>query len=160
MKKGIIKKIVTLLILTAIVSTTIVVPTFAAGGRPYFDITKSGVGTYDYKAIKYIKKHHGFDGVIKGNVFYSRKYITRKEFLKILRNLYGKKYVPITATDRKKYKKTITNKWIFKKLATVADRLGVEYEKDARIKTKAHRADAAAFIMQFCSYSKKLRPKR
>ncbi len=153
------KRIVTLIILTTIVSTAIVVPTFAAGGGPYYDITKSTVGAYDYKAIKYIKKHHGFDGVIKGNIFYSQKVISRKEFLKILVNLFGKKYVPITKTDRKKYKKPITNKWIFKKLAAVAKRLGVEYEKDARMKTIAQRVDAADFIMQFCSYSKKLRPK-
>lgn len=158
MKKNCFKKIVTIIVLTAIVFT-MAVPTFAAG-RPYADITKSTVGTYCYKAIKYIKKHHGYDGIIKGKIFSSQTDMKGKEFLKILINLYGKKYVKITAADRKKYKKTITNKWIFKKLAAVAKKLGVSYKKDARMTLKANRMDAADYIMQFCSYSKKLRPRK
>ncbi|MBR2708754.1 hypothetical protein IKE98_00215 [Candidatus Saccharibacteria bacterium] len=135
------KKFVALLLLaTAMLLVT--VPVFAAT-KPYTDVTVEYWGRDVYKAVKYIKKHSGFKGVIKGTKFYPEKVMTRKEFLKILVNLYGKKRVPITATDRKKYKKPIRAQWVINKLNAVlkkSRKKGVIDWRPANFKVPRHLA--------------------
>ncbi len=114
------KKLVALIVLTATV-LTMAVPTFAKG---YPDVPVISFGKGYVKDINYIKKHHGFDGVIKGKKFYPDKYFTKKQVLKIFINLYGKKNVPITKSDKKSYNKAAKAHWMLKKIQTIVKNSG------------------------------------
>ena len=157
--KKVFKKIATISLM-AIVVLMMAAPTFAAAS-PYSDISKRGIGEYAYKSIRYIKNHKGFKGVIKGKNYYPRKFTTRKEFLKVLVNLYGKKYVPITATDKKKYNKRINPKWIRKKLNAVAKKLGgPTREVSDLLNVPVTRDGMAVYIYEFCHLNKKFKPRK
>ena len=76
-----------------------------ASKAPYTDVTVKKVGKDTYGAVKYLKQHGAFKGVIKGKKFYPNKVITRQEFILMLANLYGDDVVPVTAADIR-YKNT------------------------------------------------------
>ncbi len=120
------KKFVALMFVV-IIAFSISVPAFAATKKkaPYKDIVLyDTVDKLDYKHICWLKKHHAFDGVIKGKYFYPYKYMTKKQFLKMCINIFGKKYVPVTKSDKKNYKKTFSTVWAIKKLNAIEKKQG------------------------------------
>ena len=127
-------------------------------GKPYKDVTKKSVGKDAYLAIKYIKSYHGFDKVVASKRFKPNKYITKREFLMILKNLYGEKYVPTTVADAWNANKTATSKWARKKLVEVSHRLRCSVTWDGS-SYKLTRASAAQLIHVFCTYRDELNPK-
>ena len=159
MKKGILKKIVTFIVLTVTVFA-VTVPTFAATKWPYNDVGPAS-GAYSFKAIKYLKAHKAFKGIVKGKNYKPDKFTNRHEFLKALVNLYGKKNVPISATDKKKFKKKITPNWVFKKLNQVAKKLGGPTRQVGDLMViPVTREWMAVYIYDFCRLDKKFRPKK
>ncbi len=159
MKNKVLKKLVTFVVMAAIVFT-MAMPTFAA--RPYKDVyNNKNVGSFTYKAIKYLKKHHAFDGVVKGKKFYPDKTITVKDCLKIFINLYGKKNVPISKADRANYKKKARLRWFAKKIKAVSKKLGggtVNWYPPLNLRLT--RGIAACEIYGYLVYDFKLKPRR
>ena len=115
MKKNVFKKFVVLLFV-AVMLFSVSVPASAATKQPYKDvILNSTVGSYDYHAIAFLKKYGAFKGIVKGKYFHPEKPATRKWYLKLAVRLFGKKNVPITKADKKKYNKHISNVRVAKK---------------------------------------------
>lgn len=184
------KKLVALIVLTATV-LTMAVPTFAAtmprvsfvdldfiddyyecrigvsrkinpyAVRPYKDLVAPKAFWLTVRDTAYLKAHKAFKGVIKGKYFYPRKKYKRKEFIKVLQNLYGKKKVPITKSDKQKWNKKISHYWAMEKLAAVAKNLGVEVRvRKPYMNSTLERGSGSTILTQFCSLHKKLRPRK
>ncbi|MBO4813091.1 hypothetical protein J5491_02995 [Candidatus Saccharibacteria bacterium] len=153
------KKLAVFIVVAAIasmMSSTV----FAAANRPYVDVTKSGVGKNAYKAICYVKKHHGYDGVVSGKRLHPSDPTLRLKMLIMTVNFYDIENVPITATDLKKANKPITYKWLWNKLDLVAKRLGVTIDKPNATNHIVSMDGAAEILWKFARMNKKLRPKR
>ena len=117
------KKIAALLTITVMVFA-ITVPTYAAS--PYKDLRVGrNISKSQHKHLKYLAKHHAFDGVIKkGGTFRPGDYFTGKEIHKIFVNLVGKKNVPKINADKKRWRKPYRSKDLVKKIEAVSARMG------------------------------------
>ena len=151
MKKTL-KKMVTLTMVTVVLVTAFSVNAFAASS--YKDVTKKKVGNTAYTAITYLEKHQGYKNVISGNKFQPDKKITRREFLLVLRNLYGSKVVTVTNNDLKNMNKTVTAKYACDKMVAVAKNAGVKIKWEGSSKTILTRASASTYIKIFIDFSK------
>lgn len=147
------KKFVALMFVV-IIAFSISVPAFAATKKkaPYKDIIlKYTVCNMEYRDICWLKKHHAFDGVIKGKYFYPNKYMTKKQFLKMCINIFGKKHVPVTKSDKKNYKKTFSTAWAIKKLNAIEKKQGgvrtclpyIQSKKVSRLRAAIYLYDSA-----------------
>lgn len=131
------------------VETTVETTTTSSGKKTssmYKDVTKKKVGTQAYNAIKHLKAHKAFTGVIKGKKFYPKKKITKKQYLRILKNLYGK-YAP-TESNPKGY---VTEKYATSRLVKVAKNMGVTITWKGR-SHRITRADACVYIKIFADF--------
>ena len=114
----------------------------------YKDVTKKKVGSKAYSAIKYLKKHGAFSGVFKGKKFYPKKKITKKQYLKVPRNLYGKN---APKDSIKKAKGYVTEKYALKKLVEVAKNIGISITWNGGSR-KLTRAEIARYIKIFADF--------
>lgn len=114
----------------------------------YKDVTKKKVGSKAYSAIKYLKKHKAFSGVFKGSKFYPKKKVTKKQYLKVLRNLYGKNAPSDSISKAKGY---VTEKYALKKLVQVAKNIGISIKWNGRNR-KLTRAEIARYIKIFADF--------
>lgn len=112
----------------------------------YSDVTKKKVGTAAYKAIKHLKAHKAFTGVIKGKKFLPKKRFTKKQYLRILKNLYGK-YAP-TESNPKGY---VTEKYVTSRLVKVAKNLGISITWSGTSR-KVTRAETCRYIKIFADF--------
>ncbi|MBQ3452803.1 S-layer homology domain-containing protein [Candidatus Saccharibacteria bacterium] len=147
---------------------------FAASGDPYQDVTKMSVDRDAYKAISYVKKHHGYKKVVTGKDFYPDQTITRAEFLAMLGNFYGKKNIRVTLNDVLYANKGITEKYAVNKLVNLANRhfkvrfgwmygscSGMTFGQTVSTKPpKITRAEASSILYSFAKMNKKFRPKK
>lgn len=159
-------------VLTLIMVIMILAPVETlAASTPYDDVTKEAVGATAYKAITYVKKHHGYKKVVTGKEFCPDQEITRAEFLAMLGNFYGRKKVPVGLADVLKANKGITAEWASKKLTKVASKrkvcLGFAYGSGRGMslngkttKSKLTRAEASELLYSFAKSSKKLKPRK
>lgn len=119
--------------------------------NPYKDVIKGKtVDAKGYNAIKYVKAHKGFNGVINSSKrFYPGKKFTQAQFTKILRNFYGNEVA------LSKSKTVVTGKWACTKLTKVAkDIFGVKMEWNAgATNTKLTRAGCSNYIRTFATWS-------
>ncbi len=171
------KKRIFVTVVVAIIAIVMAVPTLAASGNPFKDVTKKSVGKEGVKAISFIQCHHGYDGIVgtgaefirlKNGLYkkVSRKFkpykkVTRMEFLTILENLYGKENVPVTMTDIRKANKVVTGAYVQDRLCRLAKQLGVriKYPSEGE-KTKLRRVDVAGYILNFIKVDKAFMPRR
>ncbi len=157
--KNIFKKIVAFVVV-GVIATMMATTVFAAGGKPpYKDVTVQSVGKDAFKAITYVKAHHGLDDVIQGKKMKPNKKIERIDFILILVNFYGIKNVPITETDIRKAHKPITADWACSKMVKVAEKLGMSITWTAN-KTKLTNASACQYVKVFADFSKLFKPRR
>lgn len=119
--------------------------------NPYKDVIKGKtVDAKGYNAIKYVKAHKGFNGVINSSKrFYPGKKFTQAQFTKILRNFYGNEVA------LSKSKTVVTGKWACTKLTKVAkDIFGVKMKWNAgATNTKLTRAGCSNYIRTFATWS-------
>ena len=142
--------------------------------NPYPDVTVKKVGKYAWNAIKFVKAHGGYKGVIAGTKyvkqknglykkvtgkFYPKKTVTKQEFVKVLANLYGDKKVSVSVADMKNANKPATEKWARAKMVATAKKLGYSIKWDGGKATKLSRAAAANYLYVFATYNAKLMPK-
>lgn len=118
-------------------------------GNPYKDvISGKTVDKTGYAAIKYVKAHKGFNGVITGKRFYPGKTFSQAKVTKILRNLYGSK---VTLS---KSKTAATGKYVCTQLTKVAKNVfGVKMKWNAgSTSTKLSRPGVANYIKTFATW--------
>ena len=118
-----IKKKIAVFLTMIVVSLLIAVPVVA---KPYNDLWLGGnISNSQYKNLKYLKKHHAFDGVIKkGGNFRPGKTFTGKQIHKIFVNLFGKKNVPKIKADKKRWNRPYRSKDLVKKIEAVSKKMG------------------------------------
>ena len=153
------KKIVSIVSLMLVIALFSTVGVCAATNAPYKDVTTKTVDSNSINAITYVKSHSGYKGVIKGQKFYPKKKITKREYIAILANFYGKKNVPVNINDVLGANGKVTAKWATNKMSQVA-------KKKAKInmtwtklpKGTLSRADAARYIKIFATFDKALKP--
>ena len=151
--------------------------TLATAGKtanPYPDVTVKTVGKYAWNAIKFVKAHGGYKGVVSGTryvkqknglykkvvgKFYPKKIVTKREFVYVLANLYGDKKVAVSAADMKSANKPATEKWARSKMVATAKKLGYPIKWGGGKNTKLTRASAANYLYVFATYNAKLMPK-
>lgn len=133
--------------------------TFAASSNPYKDVTKKAVGKNAYNAIKYVKSHSGYKGIsIKKKCFKPNKTMTRREFIVMLANFYGKKNVPVSVDDVLGALKPATPKWATAKMVAVAKRKNKAISWDDKSTKKMSRALASQYLEVFAKFDKVLAP--
>lgn len=86
----------------------------AVSTNPYVDVSSKTVDKKGIVAVKYVKAHKGFNGVITGKRFYPTKTFSQAQLSKILRNLYGKQVA------LSKSKTAVTGKYLCSRLSFVA----------------------------------------
>lgn len=112
----------------------------------YKDVTKKKVGIKNFNAVKYLKAHGAFSGVVKGKRFYPNKRITKKQYLRILRNCYGN-----AAPKDAKASGYVTEKYALTKLVQVAKNLGIRIRWKGRA-NRLTRVEAARYIKIFIDF--------
>lgn len=122
----------------------------AKAANPYKDVIKGKtVDKIGYRAIKYVKAHKGYNGVIKKNArFYPTKSFTKAQFSRILRNLYGNKVA------LSKSKAAVTGKYCCARLSSVAKNVfGVRIKwRAGDNKTKLSRTGVSNYIKTFAQW--------
>ena len=121
----------------------------AANTNPYKDVIKGKtVDKKGYNAVKYVKTHKGYNGVITGKRFYPAKRFTQAQFTKILRNLYGNKVA------LSKSKTAVTGKWACAELQKVAKTVfGVKIKwKSGNGSAKLTRTGCSNYIRSFATW--------
>lgn len=113
--------------------------------KVYADVIEKKVGDEVYEAIKDLKAHGAFRGVVKGKKFYPNRKITRREYSRVLRNLYGR-YAPVSNSGAK-----ATEKWARAQLVRMSEKMGMKIKWNGRNR-KITRAEAAKFIKIFADY--------
>lgn len=161
-------------VMCAMLMFVFAVPTFAAAS-PYKDVTVQTVGKEGVNAVAYVKNYKGYKGIIAGTTykklnnglymkvspkFKPTKKVTRGEFLTILYNLYGSKYVPVSATDIKKYNKTVSEAFVKEKLVQVGKKLGIKIQWEKPRTRKLNRVEVASYICSFARFDKAFTPKK
>ena len=159
--------------LTTQASTAKTVTTAGKAKNPYPDVTVKTVGKYAYNAIKFVKAHGGYKGVVSGTKyvkqknglykkvtgkFYPKKTVTKREFVYVLANLYGNKKVSVSTDDMKNANKPATEKWARAKMVATAKKLGYPIKWGGGKSTKLTRASAANYLYVFGNFNKKLTP--
>ena len=122
-----------------------------AASRPYKDVTRKQIDKKSIRSIRYLKKAGAFKGVIKGKKFYPNKKMTRRQYLKILKNLYPGR-VPVTKADKKKAKKKVTEYYVTHKMVKVAESYGITIKWDGSKKKKLSRASVANYVKSFAEF--------
>lgn len=146
------KKIVRVLVLVLVIAL-IPINAFAKSSRPYKDVTKKKVGKVNYTAIVNLKKAHAYKGAftIKKGKFKPFKKVTRKQFMRMLTNLYGKRAVPVNDGD--KSKKIATVGWAKDKMIEVAVKgygiTGANWPDDGQSGLKLERYLASGYLWNF-----------
>lgn len=119
--------------------------------KKYKDITVKKVGKRYYSAVKKIKNAGGFNGVFTSKYFGPRKKITQRQYLAILRNLYGK-----DAPQERGSKAIVTEQYARNKLLQVASNRGLDLKWPGK-KFKITRLEAVKYIIIMSNYSSKLK---
>ena len=155
MKKRFIKVLV-----IAIVVALLPLNVFAASSRPYKDVTKKSVGKDAYTAIKYVKGHKGYVGLIKGKKFNPSKAITRREYVIMLRNFYGTNRVPVDIGDVIGANVKATPKWATAKMVGVAKKYGMDITWNNNSSKKMSRALASQYLYVFATFDSAFKPRK
>ena len=124
----------------------------------YKDLTKKTVTASEKKSINYINNYGGFRNVFPGKKFQPTKKITRREFVIILRNLYGATYAPTYYEDLLNANHKISASFACGRMVEVSKKIGYTIKWKAGTGTLT-RADAAEYIYIFATFSDKLKPK-
>ena len=109
--------------------------------------------------ISYINSFGAFRTVFPGKKFRPTKKITRREFVIILRNLYGATYAPTTYEDLAGANKKITAKFACDRMVAISAKLDYKIKWNGKKGYKLSRADAAEYIYIFCTFSDELKPR-
>ncbi|MBR3236405.1 S-layer homology domain-containing protein [Candidatus Saccharibacteria bacterium] len=121
---------------------------FAAAG--YKDVNKRTIDSKSIKSIKTLKKAGAFKGVIKGKKFRPNSKMTRRQYLRMLKNLYPGR-VTVTEADKKKAKKMVTEYYVTQKMVKVAESYGITITWDGS-KKKLSRASVANYVVSFAEF--------
>ena len=151
MKKNPKLLVVSLLVFALLFSIIPSVPASAASKRYFSDVKKS----YKYREdIEWLANHGAYKSIAsKGKKFQPTKNLTRKEFGKILKNLYGKR-IDITI---KGPKTIVTQKYMTNMLTKVSKQLGYRVTwKNSSSTKKVSRALASHYIKSMIVKSSKL----
>ena len=152
------KKLVSLLLVVVFVLTLTSAEVLAASD-PYSDVTNRSVDNSSYNAIAYVKQHHGWDGgIIKKKKFYPNKYMTRREFMLALYNLYGDK-VPATVSDVIYANTVVTSAFVCSKCVALSSVLKYPIKWSGN-SSKMKRKDVARYLKIFATYNSAFKPRR
>ena len=153
-------KKVCMLLFVVIMISLMPATTFAKGSskKIYKDVTLKKVDRQSYDAIGYIKKFNGWKGLIKKNKFKPNKFMTRREFLVTLHNLYGRK-VTAGIDDLIHADSVVTSNYCCQKMVQLSKNLGYEITWNG-YKNKMRRKDVARYIKIFATFNQKLAPHR
>lgn len=161
------KKLNKVFVLLTVVFVVMLVPMVALAktSRPYKDVTKKTVGTDAYNAIVFVKKYGGWKGIAKNGQLKPNKYVTRKEVLRVLSNLYGINRVPTDMNDVLHPKAKMTSRQVVQKLTALSDVLKCHVTYPSTWKgcnNKITRAGLATHIRAFalCDSKSRLMPKK
>lgn len=146
------KKLLTLIFMVMMMSTTVLAK------NPYKDVTRKKVDAQSYTAISYIKRFDGWRGIAKKNKLSPNKYMTRREFLIVLHNLYGDK-VTASMADVRSANSKITSKYACDRMVALSKTLKYPLRWGGT-KTKLKRKDAARYVYIFATFNSALAPKK
>ena len=151
------KKMVSLLLLVVFVLSLAPMTTFA-GPRvlPYKDVVR--IDKQSSEAISFVKRHNGWKGLIKKGRFRPNKYMTRREFLVCLHNLYGE-IVTADMSDVLLANKPVTSEFVCERLAKLSKPLGFPITWSG-YKKKMKRKEVARYIMIFATFNPSLMPRK
>lgn len=152
------KKIFATLLLVVMILSVAPMSAFAKGAKVYKDVTLSKVDRQSYDAIAYVKKFGGWKSLIKKNKFKPNKFMTRREFLVVLHNLYGRK-VTAEIDDIIHANSVVTSNYCCQKMVALSKNLGYEITWNG-YKAKMRRKDVARYIKIFATFHQKLAPHR
>lgn len=146
------------LFLLFIMIMVMLAPTTVFAKNPYKDVTKKKVDKESYKAIVYLKEHGGWNGIAKKGKLSPNKYVTRRDYLIILHNLYGDK-VTATMADLRAANQKVTSKFACDRMVLLAKKLNYPIKWNGN-KSKLRRKDVARYIYIFATFNKALTPKK
>ena len=129
-----------------------------AAKNPYKDVTRKKVDAQSFKAISYIKEYNGWRGIAKKGKLSPNKFMTRREFLIVLHNLYGDK-VTATMADVRSANSKITSKFVCDRMVALAKVLKYPI-KWTGTKAKLRRKDVARYIHVFATFNSAFKPKK
>lgn len=153
MMKKVSRIIVVLLVVTMMLPMTVM----AKAKNPYKDVTRKKVDALSYQAIVFVKDHGGWKGISRKGRLKPNKFITRRELVTILDNLYPNR-VPVTIDDFRS-KRKVTSKEVCDLMVIVAANLGYKIKWTGNA-TKMRRKDLARYIRIFATYNPALMPIR
>lgn len=136
----------------------LVMPMTAFAKNPYKDVTRKKVDAQSFKAISYIKEYNGWRGIAKKGKLSPNKFMTRREFLIVLHNLYGDK-VTATMADVRSANSKITSKFVCDRMVALAKVLKYPI-KWTGTKAKLRRKDVARYIHIFATFNSAFKPKK
>ena len=129
----------------------------AKSSNPYKDVTLRTVDKQSFTAISYVKKLNGWKGLITKGKLSPNKYMTRREFLIVLHNLYGSK-VAVTMADVRGANNRITSKFVCDRMVVLSKALKYPIRWTGT-KAKMKRKDVARYIYIFATFNSALKPK-
>ena len=147
-----------ILLFAAMMTMIMSMSALAASKAPYKDVTRKKVDTQSYTAISYIKKFDGWRGLVKKGKLCPNRYVTRREFLIILHNLYGDK-VTATMADVRGANDKVTSKFACDRMVALAKVLKYPIKWNGT-KAKLKRKDVARYIYIFATYNSAFTPKK
>ena len=125
---------------------------------PYKDVTRKRVDAQSIDAISYIKSYDGWRGLIRKGRFYPNRYMTRREFLIVLHNLYGDR-ITATMDDVRHANDKVTSKFACDRMVALSKALGSPIRWNGT-KDKLRRKDVARYIKIFAVFKPAFTPKR
>ena len=158
------KMIVSLIVIVLVVA---LIPTFAyAKGRKigkttsriYKDVTSRTVDAESCAGIQFVKEHGGWNGLIRRGRFFPNLYMTRKEFLIALHNLYGGR-VYANIEDIILSDQIVTSDFCCQRMVAMSEGLGYKIAWNGK-NVRLRRKDVARYIKIFATYNPKLMPRK
>ena len=146
------------LFITVVMVLTLMVSTVAMAANPYKDVTRKRIDAQSYDAIVYVKQHNGWRGIARKGKLYPNRFITRREFLVILYNFYGKK-VPADILDVKSANTGVNSRFCCNKMVQISKVLGYPI-KWVGTSQRMTRKDVARYVKIFATFNPKLAPQR
>lgn len=127
------------------------------GNGMYFrDVSRARLSADDYAAIAYIDTYRGWRGLTRRNRLYPYRFMTRREVVRLLRNLYPDD-VKITKEDSYYGRQFITSQWLCARLSQLAEDLGCPIEWYG-YSSQMRRKDVARYIKMFAGFDPAFEP--
>lgn len=124
----------------------------------YKDVSTKRIDAKSYEAIGYVKQHGGWAGLIRKGKFYPNRYMTRRDFLVTLHNLYGGR-VYANIEDIVLSGQIVTSDFVCQRMVAMSEGLGYKITWQGN-GDKMRRKDVARYIKIFATFHPKLAPRK